>query len=158
MQFCRCLVESSNTYVCTYIIGHYNPLARITTQLLTPLILCVRVLIFYMSSVTYNLRPIPDKRFLKNFFMAILFTLRIFTGKLLIKSLKKFSFRISFSWKCLDLEFEPKPHVQKTNTLPTGPCRGSTYEKYFFDDFLSAVFSHKMLAILLFGVDVKLKG
>ena len=29
------------TYIHTYIIGHYNPSARITNQLLTPLMLCV---------------------------------------------------------------------------------------------------------------------
>ena len=42
-----------HTYIATYIIGHYNPSVRITTWLLTPLMLCV--LILYITGGTYSL-------------------------------------------------------------------------------------------------------
>ena len=63
-------------YIHTFIIGHYNPWVRITSYPPTSLILCG--LILYMSGGTYNLTLIPKDRFLRNFFMAVLFTLRVF--------------------------------------------------------------------------------
>ena len=59
-------------YMQTYIIGHYNLSVRITAYLLTPLMLYG--LILYVSCGTYLLR---------NFFIAGLFTLRVFARNLL---------------------------------------------------------------------------
>ena len=67
-------------YIYTYIIGHYNPLVRITAKLPTPLMLCA--LISYVSSGINCLTSTPNERFLRNFFMAGLFTLRVFAGNL----------------------------------------------------------------------------
>ena len=49
----------------TYIIGHYNSSARITTYLIALLMLCE--LILCMSDGTYNLKSITDDRFLRRF-------------------------------------------------------------------------------------------
>ena len=57
--------------VLPYRIGHYNPSVRITTYLLTRLMLCV--LILYVSGGTYSLTSTLNDRFLKNFLMAGLF-------------------------------------------------------------------------------------
>ena len=78
----------------TYIIGHYNPSVRITAQHLTPLILCA--LILYVSGGTYSLTSTANDRFLRNFFMACLFTLRIFVRNLLRGSRRRNIFHISF--------------------------------------------------------------
>ena len=65
-----------NTYIHTYIIGQCNSSVRITVWLLTPLMLCA--LILYVSDGTYSLTSTTNDRFLTNFFMAGLFTFRIF--------------------------------------------------------------------------------
>ena len=49
----------------TYLIGYYNPSIRITTQLLTSLMLCL--LILYMTGRIYSLKSIPYDKFLRNF-------------------------------------------------------------------------------------------
>ena len=70
-----------------YIIGHYHPSVRITTQLLTPFMLCA--LILYVSGWNYSLKSTPNDKFFKKLFMAILFTLRVFVRILLRESRKK---------------------------------------------------------------------
>ena len=74
-----------------YIIGHYNPSVRISTQLLASLMLCA--LILYVSGETYSLTATD---YLRNFFMAGLFTLKFFTGNLLRGSRRRNIFHISF--------------------------------------------------------------
>ena len=69
-----------STYI-TYIIGYYNTSVKITAQLLTPLMLSV--LILYMRGWTFSLTPTLNDRFLREFFMADLFTFRAFARKLL---------------------------------------------------------------------------
>ena len=61
------------------IIGHYNPPVRITIYHLTPFILCV--IILGMSARNYSLKLIPNDRFLRNFFLAILFYIQNFCYK-----------------------------------------------------------------------------
>ena len=64
----------------TYTIGHYNASVRITSKLLTPLMLCV--LIVYINGETYSLKSTPNDRFSEKLFMAILFTIRVFARNL----------------------------------------------------------------------------
>ena len=78
----------------TYIIGHYSPLVSINAQLLTPLMLSA--LIVYVSGWTYSLTSTPDDRFLRNFVMACLFTLRVFARNLLRGDRRRNTFHISF--------------------------------------------------------------
>ena len=54
-----------------------QPSVRITVKLLSSCMLCA--LILYVSGGTYNLISIPNDRCLRNFLMAGLFTLRVFT-------------------------------------------------------------------------------
>ena len=77
-----------------YIIGHYNPLVMITTQFLTTLMLCA--LILYMSGGTYTLKSTPNDRFLRKFFMAIIFTFRVFARNLLKDKRRKILFVFCF--------------------------------------------------------------
>ena len=81
-------------YIHAYIINHYNPSVCITAQLLTPLMLCA--LILYVSGQTYSLTSTPNDRFLRNFFMAGLFHLRVFARNLLKASCRRNIFHISF--------------------------------------------------------------
>ena len=76
----------------TYIyIGHYNHSIRITIKFLTPLTFCV--LILCMCGGTYSLKSTSNDRFLRNFFMAILFGSRIFARR---RSPKKYFFFVFF--------------------------------------------------------------
>ena len=85
-----------------YIIGPYNPSVRIMAYLLTPLML--GALILYVSGETYSLMSIPNDRFiLRNFFMAGLFTLRVF-ARILLRGSN--IFHISFLMT--DLKYEPR--------------------------------------------------
>ena len=86
----------TNRYIHTYIQNWLlPPLSSITSLRLTPLML--RVLILYMSG-------------LKNFFMSILFTLRVFARNLLRGSHRRNIFHISFLIEISNLEFESCPH------------------------------------------------
>ena len=71
------LYHAPTIYIHTYIIGHYNPSVRITVQLLAPLMLCA--LILYMIRGAYSLKSISNNRFFfcETFFMAGLFTFRV---------------------------------------------------------------------------------
>ena len=53
-------------------------------------------LILYVSGGTYSLTSTPNDRFLRNFFMAIWFTLRAFARNLLRGSRRRNIFHISF--------------------------------------------------------------
>ena len=64
------------------------------SQLLTPLMLCA--LILYVSGGTYNLKCIPNNRFLRNFFMACLFYSQIFCQKSTKRKRPKNFFLISY--------------------------------------------------------------
>ena len=86
----------------TYIIGHYNPSVRITAQLLTLLMLCA--LILYVSGGTYSLTSTPNDRFLRNLFMARLFTLRVFARNLLRGSRRRNISHISLLMTILGYE------------------------------------------------------
>ena len=91
-----CLTEniwmSPLVYIHTYTLGLYNSSIRITDYLLTPLILCA--LILYVSGGTYSLTSTPNEKYLRNFFMAGLFTLRFFTRNLLRGSRRRNIFRL----------------------------------------------------------------
>ena len=81
----RCLgiFKKNEAYVnniLLYIIGQYNPSARITAWLLT-LMLCV--LILYASGSNYSLISSRKDRFFRHFFMAGLFTLRVIASNML---------------------------------------------------------------------------
>ena len=93
----------------TYIIGHYSPLIRTTTQHLTPLMLCA--LILYMSGGIYNLKSTSNERFLCNISCQFLFTFRALARNLLRERAAKIFFHISFCWRCLTCEFEPRSHI-----------------------------------------------
>ena len=82
---------STAKFIYTNTIGYQNSLIRITTQFLTPLMLCV--LILYMSGGMYCLN-VPD--FFEKLFMAILFTLKVFARNLLRGNRRRNIFRISF--------------------------------------------------------------
>ena len=88
----------------TYIIGHYNPSVRITGQLQIPPSFCS--IILYMSGVTYSLTLTPNDRFLRKFFMAGLFTLRVFARNLLRGNRQRNIFHISFLMT--ELGYEPR--------------------------------------------------
>ena len=64
-----------------YITGHYSPSVRITAKLLTPLMLCV--LILFVSVGTHSLTSTLKDKFLRNIFIAGLFTLKVFSRNLL---------------------------------------------------------------------------
>ena len=91
-------------YIHTYIIGRWNPLVRITTQLLTLFMLCV--LFLHVSGGAYSLKSIPNYRFLRNFSMAISFTLTVFARNFLSGSCRRNIFHIGVC-------------IESTNTLPT---------------------------------------
>ena len=78
---------------------------------LAPLKTCA--LILYVSGGTYSLKSTSNYRFLRNFFMAALFTFRVFARNLLIGNCRRNSF---FSYFVLmsDLGYEPGPYVQHT--------------------------------------------
>ena len=59
----------------TYVIGHYNLSVRITTKLPITLLFCVLIL----SSRAYSLNSTMNERFLRSFFMVILFILTVCT-------------------------------------------------------------------------------
>ena len=87
-------------------VGYYNPSVRITTQLLTPFILCA--LILYMNGGTYSLMSTLNDRFFEDLFMAILFTLRLYVRNLVKGNCGK---NIYFFVLMYDLRFEPEPYV-----------------------------------------------
>ena len=68
--------------------GHYNPSVRITTQFHTPLML--RVLILYMSGRELQFKVDSQRQVFEKFFMAILFTLRVFVRNLLRELPRKY--------------------------------------------------------------------
>ena len=68
------LIWSNAMYMHTY--NHYNSSDRIVAYLLTSLML--RALILYINGGIYSLTSTPNDRFLRNFFMAILFTCQSF--------------------------------------------------------------------------------
>ena len=72
--FQRCLLTFDAH--CTYITGHYIPSVRIID--LVPYTTCVVYVNF-----TYNLKSTPNDRFFEKFFLAILFTFRVFAKNLL---------------------------------------------------------------------------
>ena len=98
----------------TYI--HYNPSVRITPYFLT--LLMLYALILYVSGGTYRLTSTLNDRFLRNFSMAGLFTLRIIARNLLRGSRRRNIFHISFLMTALGYEPRLLP-----NTLYTRPCR-----------------------------------
>ena len=63
-------------------------------QFFTSPMLCV--IILYMTGGAYSLKSIPECIFLRNFFMAILFTLRVLARNLLRGNRRRNTFRISF--------------------------------------------------------------
>ena len=63
------------------------------------------VLILYISSGTYSIKSTPNDRFLRNYFMAGLFTLIVFARNLLRGNRRKNTFRILF-W-CLAWDSDP---------------------------------------------------
>ena len=91
----------NNTH--TYIIDHYNPSVRITAQLLTLHVVCVN---FTGEWRDLQLTLIPNDRFFRNFFMAGLFTLRVFARNLLRGSRWRNIFHISVLM--IDLGYEPR--------------------------------------------------
>ena len=79
-----CRKEITIRYIHMYIIGHYNHLVKITTQLHIPPMLCV--LILYMSGRTYNLKSIPNDRYLRNVSWQIYLLSKFFARNLLKES------------------------------------------------------------------------
>ena len=78
----------------TYIIHHHNPLVRITTWLLTPLMLCA--LFLSMSGATYSLKSTLNNRFVRNFSWQFYLLFRVFARNLLRGNRLRNTFRISF--------------------------------------------------------------
>ena len=79
-----------------YVNGHYNPLVRIMTQFLTPLMQCMSIL--YMSGGTQSLiESIHFLEFAQQFFI---YCQSFYQKSVEIKSPKKFFFCFSFSWIC----------------------------------------------------------
>ena len=76
--------------------------SALLTLFLTPLILCV--LILYISGGTYSLKSIPNDRFFKRLFGAILFALRVFARNLLRGNRRRNAFRIFVLKSGLGLE------------------------------------------------------
>ena len=89
-----------HTELCMYC----NPSVRITTWLLTPLMLCT--LILYKSDETYSLTSTPNHRFLRNFFMAGLLTLKGFARNLSRFKLPKKYFHIFVLLSDLDQKLQ----------------------------------------------------
>ena len=83
LRICKANRSPRRMCLVTYIIGHYNTSVRITTQHLTPFMLCA--LILYMSVGDLQHRDDSEQQFfsLRNFFMAILFTPSVFARNLL---------------------------------------------------------------------------
>ena len=75
------LEQTFSTNMHTYMISYYNPSVRIIHIFFSPLMLCVFIL--NISGRTYILKSTPNDRFYKKFFMAILFTIRVFARNLL---------------------------------------------------------------------------
>ena len=67
-------------------------------------VVCVKFL--YVSGGTYSLTSTPNDIFLRNFFMVVLFTLRVFANNLLRGSRRRNIFHISFL--TTDLGYEPR--------------------------------------------------
>ena len=66
------LLENSFTifcYLCTYIIGDYNPSVR-NINLVSHTTYVVCVLILYINGGAYNLKSTPNDRFLENLFLS----------------------------------------------------------------------------------------
>ena len=85
----------------TYIIGHYNPSVRITALLAKPLMLYLFIL--YVSDGTYS--------FFRNFFMADLFTLRVFVKNQLRGKSRTEIFFFSYFGLMSALGYEPGLYV-----------------------------------------------
>ena len=67
--------KNVHTYICTYIIGHYNPSVRIMDLVpCTTYVMCFN----FIHKWTYNLKSIKNNRFYEKLFMAILFAGRVF--------------------------------------------------------------------------------
>ena len=81
------------THIHTYIIGNDQPFSY-------------HALILYMSGGTYSLKSTPNDRFLRSFYMTILFTLRVFAWNLLRESCRRNIFILMS-----DLGFELGPYV-----------------------------------------------
>ena len=110
----------------TYIIGHYNPSVRITTQIITPLKLCA--LILNMSSRTYSLKSTPNAKFIgETFHGNFILTLRVFARNLLRESRRRniFSYLIFDDWQGI-----------RTQAFESN--------KRFFGDYISADFWQKL--------------
>ena len=84
----------SAIYIHIYIIVITILHARLLTQFLTPLMLCV--LILYISDGTYSLESTSNDRFFEKLFMAILFTLRVFVRNLLRRIAEEILFVFCF--------------------------------------------------------------
>ena len=103
-----CTSCKSFTYILTlYVIGHYNPSVRTMIYLRTRFMLCA--LILYTSGRTYSLTSTPNYRFLRDFFMAILFTFKIF-AKYLPRGRYRWNIFKFFVLKS-DLGFARKPKI-----------------------------------------------
>ena len=69
------------------------------------------VLIQYMSGAKYNLKSTPNVRFLRNFFLAILFILRVLSGNLQRSSCRSNIFSYFILFEMSDLGFKSWPHA-----------------------------------------------
>ena len=107
----------------TYRTGHYNPSVRIIKLVSHIIILlselrssfshhlcCVRKFL-YMSGAIYCLTSTQNDRFLRNFFMAGLFTLRLFAGNLLRGNRRRNIFLFSDFVLMPDLGYETRLYV-----------------------------------------------
>ena len=56
------------SYIHTYLIGHYKPSVRITTEPLTPHTRYLCLTILYMSVDDYSLKSTPNDRFFEKLF------------------------------------------------------------------------------------------
>ena len=95
-------------YIHTYIIGHYNP-SVLTDQLLKPLLL--GALTLNVSRGAFSLTPTPNDNFLRNFFMAGLFTLRVLARNLLRGNRRRNIFFFSYFVLMPDLGYESRLYV-----------------------------------------------
>ena len=85
-------IRVAETYIHTYIIGHYNPSARIIDLVShTTYVVCVHFIHKWR-----DLNSTPNDRFFEKLFMAILFTLRVFARNLLRGNRRKILFCILF--------------------------------------------------------------
>ena len=105
--------------------GHYNSGNRFTIWLLTPLMLCVSNL--STSGATYSLMGTSDDRYLRNIFLAILFTLRVFVSNLLNESSRRNIYLFGCLIGCLNLSLT----YNKVNILPTRLRRPVDHERQF---------------------------